>query len=143
MAAHLFFTLLMMLVGEVPRAEGGKASNEATSNLKCGDEHGHRHVQVHEQSDLNLLLPLVAETVPARLALFLVDRDLLLCVLVPRLWLAPTFMARLALSGRLVARGLIFVRTVGVFLRKAAPESRSRGGRPVTLEKICEVWLMG
>ena len=36
-------------------------------------------------TDLNLLLALVAESVPAMLALFLVNRDLLLGVLVPRL----------------------------------------------------------
>ena len=126
----------MVLVCEVARAERGEPRNEATSDLEQSDEHEGRHGQMRRaawrgniRTDLDLLLALVAESVPAVLALILVDRDLLLLVLVPGLLLPAA--AGLA-STTLLARRLMVLM---IFLREAPPEGGSVRWLPPRLWK--------
>ena len=80
-------------------------------------------------TDLDLLLALVGERVPAVLALLLVDGNLLLCVLVPGL----LFTAGLTTPAAIMPRRFIMRRAVVVLLRQTRPERGGRGGLPSTL----------
>ena len=80
-------------------------------------------------TDLDLLLALVAERVPAVLALLLVDGNLLLCVLVPGL----LFAAGLATPTAFMTRRFIMLRAVVVLLGQTRPERGGRGRLPSTL----------